>query len=53
MGDIFIFSIFDRHVFSWDSSGLSKSGEIKQNYLDTIYKDGKGVFKPLIKFTHG
>jgi Fic-DOC domain mobile mystery protein B len=51
MADIIISNIFNRPVFTWGSSDLSKKGEKRIEYLNAIYEADNGVMKPLIEFS--
>ena len=50
MADIIISNIFNKPVFTWGSSDLSKSGTMRKRYLDAIYDADIGILKPLIEF---
>lgn len=50
MADILISNLFDRPVFSWGRSDLTKSGDIRREYLNAIYEADKGNIQPLINF---
>jgi Fic-DOC domain mobile mystery protein B len=50
VGDILISKIFDKPVFSWGHSDLSKKNSIRKEYLDAIYKADTDDYKPLIAF---
>jgi Fic-DOC domain mobile mystery protein B len=49
--DILISHGFNRPVFTWGNSSLSKNGEDRRRYLDAIYQADKGVIEPLIEFS--
>lgn len=51
MADILISNLFDRPVFSWGRSDLTKSGDIRWEYLNAIYEADKGNIQPLINFS--
>jgi Fic-DOC domain mobile mystery protein B len=48
--DILIANGFNRPVFTWGSSDLSKKGDSRKRYLNAIYQADQGNYKPLIKF---
>ena len=50
MADILISNLFDRPVFSWGRSDLTKSGDSRREYLNAIYEADKGNIQPLINF---
>jgi Fic-DOC domain mobile mystery protein B len=50
VADIMISKIFNKPVFSWGHSDLSKKYPIRKEYLDAIYKADNDDYKPLIEF---
>jgi Fic-DOC domain mobile mystery protein B len=50
VADIMISKLFNKPVFSWGHSDLSKKNQIRKEYLDAIYKADKDDYKPLIEF---
>lgn len=48
--DIIISNIFNKPVFSWGWSDLSKSGQVRKKYLKAIYDGDDGIIQPLIYF---
>ncbi len=50
VADIMISKLFNKPVFSWGHSDLSKKNSTRKEYLDAIYKADKDDFKPLIEF---
>lgn len=51
VADIMISKIFNKPVFSWGHSDLSKKNPIRKEYLDAIYKADNDNYKPLIEFS--
>ena len=50
IADILISNIFNEPVFTWGRSNLSKSGDIRKKYLDSLHKADEGIMQPLIDF---
>jgi Fic-DOC domain mobile mystery protein B len=50
IADIMISKIFNKPVFSWGRSDLSKRNPIRKKYLDAIYNADNGNYEPLIEF---
>ena len=50
VADIMISKIFNKPVFSWGHSDLSKKNPIRKEYLDAIYKADNDDYKSLIEF---
>lgn len=50
IADIMISKLFNKPVFSWGHSDLSKKNPIRKEYLDAIYKADNDDYKPLIEF---
>jgi Fic-DOC domain mobile mystery protein B len=50
VADIMISKIFNKPVFSWGHSDLSKKNPIRKEYIDAIYKADNDDYKPLIEF---
>ena len=51
IADILISKLFDKTVFTWGKSDLSKKGETRKKYLDAIYKADEGLLQPLMDFS--
>jgi Fic-DOC domain mobile mystery protein B len=51
IADILISNLFNKPVFTWGKSDLSKKGDIRKKYLQAIYNADKGLLKPLIDFS--
>jgi hypothetical protein len=47
---ILISTVFNKHVFTWGHSDLTKKGTVRKEYLAAIYKADSNDYKPLIKF---
>ncbi len=50
IADILISNVFDRPVFTWGHSALSKKGSVRKDYLSAIYKADYDDYDSLIKF---
>lgn len=50
VADILISKIFNKPVFSWVHSDLSKKNPIRKEYLEAIYKADKDDYKSLLEF---
>lgn len=50
VADIMISKLFNKPVFSWGHSDLSKKNPIRKEYLDAIYKADNDDYKPLLEF---
>jgi Fic-DOC domain mobile mystery protein B len=50
MADILISNIFNKPVFTWGRSNLSKSGDIRRKYLAALHRADEGIMQPLIDF---
>jgi hypothetical protein len=50
IADILVSNIFDRPVFTWEHSDLSKKGSVRKQYLKAIYRADSGDYKALVKF---
>ena len=50
IADILISNVFDKPVYSWGRYDLTKSGDIRREYLNAIYEADKGDIQPLINF---
>jgi Fic-DOC domain mobile mystery protein B len=48
--DIMISKLFNKPIFSWGHSDLSKKNQIRKEYLNAIYKADNDDYKPLIEF---
>ena len=42
--------LFNKPVFSWGHSDLSKGNTLRKEYLEAIYKADNDDYKPLIEF---
>lgn len=50
VADIMISKLFNKPVFSWGHSDLSKKNPIRKEYLDAIYRADNGDYESLIEF---
>ena len=50
IADIMMESIFDKEVFTWNSSSLVKPDKIRKEYIEALKKADKGNVNPLIQF---
>jgi Fic-DOC domain mobile mystery protein B len=50
MADILISNLFNKPVFTWGRTDLSKGGGVRKKYLEAIYDADKGNLQPLIDF---
>lgn len=50
VADLLISKIFNRPVFTWGHSDLTRKGTARKEYLDAIYKADSNDYKPLVKF---
>ena len=50
VADIMISKIFNKPVFTWGHSDLSKGNRIRKEYLEAIYMADKDNYKPLVEF---
>ena len=53
MADIIISSIYQRPVFSWNSSNMVDKSQIRMEYISALKKADGGDIKPLIEFALG
>ena len=51
IADIIISHVFDLPVFSWGKSDLSKSSNIRKEYLNSIYEADNGNIQQLLNFS--
>lgn len=51
IADIMIAKIFNKPVFTWGRSDLSKNGSVRKEYLEAIYSADKGDIQSLIRFS--
>jgi Fic-DOC domain mobile mystery protein B len=51
IADILIASVFNRPIFTWGNSDLSKNNDIRNKYLEAIYSADRGDIQPLIRFS--
>ncbi len=50
MADIIASNIFHKPVFTWGRTNLSKTSDIRKQYLNAIYEADRGNVQPLIQF---
>lgn len=50
VADILISKVFDRPVFTWGHSDLSKKGSVRKEYLNAIYKADYDDYESLVQF---
>jgi len=50
IADILISNVFERPVFTWGHSDLSKKGSVRKEYLRAIYKADYDDYESLIQF---
>jgi Fic-DOC domain mobile mystery protein B len=50
IADILISNVFNKPVFTWGRSNLSKGGDVRKKYLDSIFEADKGSLQSLIEF---
>lgn len=50
VADILISKVFNKPVFTWGHSDLTKKGTIRKEYLDAVYKADSNNYKPLLEF---
>lgn len=50
VGDILISKVYDRPVFTWGHSDLSKKSSVRKEYLNAIYKADYDDYESLIAF---
>lgn len=48
--DILISNVFNKPVFTWGRSNLSKGGDVRKKYLKSIYEADNGYLRSLIEF---
>lgn len=51
IADIMISQVFNKPIFTWGKSDLSKSNNARNKYLAAIYSADKGEIHPLIDFS--
>jgi len=51
IADIMITNIFNKPVFTWDNSDLSKKSAVRDAYLEAVYSADNGNIEPLISFS--
>jgi hypothetical protein len=49
--DILISKLFNKPVFTWGKSDLSKKGDTRKKYLEAIYNADKELLQSLIDFS--
>jgi Fic-DOC domain mobile mystery protein B len=50
VADIMISKVFNKPVFTWGRSDLSKNNTIRKEYLQAIYKADNDDYRPLVDF---
>jgi Fic-DOC domain mobile mystery protein B len=50
IADILISNVFNKPVFTWGRSNLSKRGDLRKRYLNSIYEADNGYLHSLIEF---
>jgi len=50
VADLLISKVFNKPVFTWGHSDLSKNNSIRKEYLEAIYKADNDDYKPLMDF---
>jgi len=50
IADIIVSNIFHKPVFTWGQTNLSKTSDIRKQYLNAIYDGDKGNIQPLLAF---
>lgn len=50
VADILISKVYDRPVFTWGHSDLSKKGSVRKEYLNAIYKADYNDYESLVEF---
>ena len=50
IADILISHAFEKKVFSWGGTNLTKPGDSRKKYLEAIYKADDGDMRPIINF---
>ena len=50
IADILVSNIFDRPVFTWGHSDLSKKSSVRKEYLNAIYSADSGDYEALVQF---
>ncbi|MHC1706898.1 MAG: mobile mystery protein B [Bacteroidales bacterium] len=50
IADIIASNLFNKPVFTWGGTNLSKKSDIRKQYLNAIYEADKGNIQPLIDF---
>ncbi len=51
IADILIAYVFNKPIFTWGISDLSKNSDIRNKYLEAIYSADKGDIQPLVNFS--
>jgi Fic-DOC domain mobile mystery protein B len=51
IADILIENVFNKPVFTWGRSDLSKNSNIRIEYLEAIYSADRGDIQPLVEFS--
>jgi hypothetical protein len=50
IADILVSNLFDRPVFTWGGSDLSKNSAIRKEYLEAVHQADNDDYKALLKF---
>jgi Fic-DOC domain mobile mystery protein B len=50
VADIMISKVFNKPIFTWGGSDLTKNNSIRKAYMEAIYKADNDDYKPLIDF---
>jgi Fic-DOC domain mobile mystery protein B len=51
IADIMISNIFNKPIFTWGKSDLSKNSAVRNEYMEAIYSADKGDIQPLVMFS--
>jgi fido (protein-threonine AMPylation protein) len=51
IADILIASVFNKPIFTWGNSDLSKNNDIRNEYLEAKYTADRGDIQPLVSFS--
>jgi Fic-DOC domain mobile mystery protein B len=51
IADIVVSNLFDKPVFTWGSTDLSKKSNVRKTYLEAIYSADNGLLQPLVDFS--
>jgi len=50
IADIIVSNLFQKPVFTWGRTNLSKTSDIRKQYLNSIYEADRGNIQPLLAF---